>query len=229
MEPINSLDHLRLVDPLSAWWVALVVFIVMVIIAITNVSSPRKWRILGQALFRMRLGKQTLREDIDLQDRTLLGLLFCSVLIMGMFAWQVFIYLGIPGSPSYPTWVLLITAVVIIQSLALRAAATIMRVDSGLGEHLYSGLMVFILAGLVLLPLSVLIAYRPEWRYELLIGGGVVTVLLLLFRWIRGVWIGIGEGVPVRYIIIYLCTTEILPLLLLVDALRRPIPSLINL
>ena len=229
MQPVNSLDHLRYIDPMSAWWVALVLLVVFIIIAITNVSSPRKWRLLGQALFQMRLGKQTLREEIDLQDRTLLGLLFCSVLVMGLFAWQVFIYLDIPGSPGYLVWVFLIAAVVFIQSLVLRIAAMIMRVDNGLGEHLYSGLLVFILAGLVLLPLAVLIAYRPEWRYELLVAGGVVTVVLLLFRWLRGVWIGIGEGVPVRYIIIYLCATEILPLLLLVDALRRPIPSLINL
>lgn len=229
MEPNSHLDSLRYEDPMGAWWVATVLLVVLVIIAITNVSSPRKWRLLGQALFQLRLGKQTLREEIDLQDRALLGLLFCSVLIMGMFAWQVFVYFNIPGSPAYLTWVFLIAAVVFVQSLALRTAAMILRVDNGLGEHLYSGLMVFILAGLVLLPLAVLIAYRPEWRHELLIAGGVVTCLLLLFRWLRGVWIGIGEGVPFRYIIIYLCTTEIMPLLLLVDALRRPIPSLINL
>ena len=132
MQPVNSLDHLRYIDPMSAWWVALVLLVVFIIIAITNVSSPRKWRLLGQALFQMRLGKQTLREEIDLQDRTLLGLLFCSVLVMGLFAWQVFIYLDIPGSPGYLVWVFLIAAVVFIQSLVLRIAAMIMRVDLSL-------------------------------------------------------------------------------------------------
>ena len=42
----------------------------------------------------------------------------------------------------------------------------------------------------------------------------------LAYRWLRGVWIGLGEGVPLRYIILYFCAAELMPVLLAVHAWR---------
>jgi hypothetical protein len=51
--------------------------------------------------------------------------------------------------------------------------------------------------------------------------GLAVVGFMLLYRWVRGTWIGVGEGVPVRYIIVYFCAAEILPVLLTIGALRQ--------
>lgn len=221
-------DQLRHMDPLNAWWVTVLLLFVLVVIAITNVSSPRKWRLLAQAMFRMRLGRTTLREEIDLRDRTLVGLLIAAVCVLGMFAWQAASRTGFPDAPSYPVWAGMVAGLVLLHSVLIIIIGAIMRVDNGLLEYMFTGLLIFILAGMVLLPVVALVAYRPEWRGHLLLSGGVLLGLLLIYRWVRGAWIGWGEGVPGRYIIIYLCTAEIVPLLLLIDILRQPLPSLFH-
>ena len=50
--------------------------------------SQKRRRLLWGATVRARLGRQTLREDIDLQDRTLIALVLVSVLITGLFGYQ---------------------------------------------------------------------------------------------------------------------------------------------
>lgn len=219
-------DRLRAIDPLSAEWVTFVLLGVAVLLALTNLNSPRKWRLVAQAIFRMRLGRQTLREEIDLQDRTLIGLLVAAAGVIALFTWQALIQAGGPKVPAYLTLLGAVTGIVIMQALFLKLTAGLMQVDHGLGEFLYTGLLLFILMGAALLPLTVLMAYHPAWRTSAVTLGFAAIALLFLYRWVRGAWIGLGEGVPIRYIFLYLCTAEILPVLLLLKASRHPVTPL---
>jgi hypothetical protein len=215
-----STDQLRTIDPLNAEWVTIVLLAVVLVLALTNVSSPRKWRLLAQATFRMRLGRQTLRDEVDLRDRTLVGLLLLAVAVLAMFGWQAdTLSAGGPGM-DYPEWLGLVAAVVLVQLLVLAVLGGLLRTDGGLAEHIYTGLLLFVLGGLVLLPVVAVVAYRAEWRWSALPVGAVLLVLLLIYRWVRGGWVGWVVGTPLRHIIIYLCAAEILPVLLLISALR---------
>ena len=229
MLALALVDQPRAVDPLNAEWVTVVLLAVFALLAMTNLSSPRKWRLLAHAMFRMRLGRQALREEVDLQDRTLLGLLLAAAGIIALYAWQMLVQAG--GGNEVPTYLGLIgivAGVVITQSLLLRLVGGVLQVDHGLDEFLYTGLLLFILMGAVLLPITVVIAYRVEWRSGALAVGAGLIGLLLLYRWVRGAWIGVGEGVSLRYIILYLCTAEILPVLLVLRASQHSITTLLN-
>ncbi|MEO8588825.1 MAG: DUF4271 domain-containing protein [Flavobacteriales bacterium] len=229
MLALAQLDHPRPVDPLNAEWVTIVLLAVFALLAMTNLSSPRKWRLLAHAMFRMRLGRQALREEVDLQDRTLIGLLLAAAGIAALFTWQAMVHTG--GGvevPSYLALVGLFAGGVLAQGLLLRSLSGLLQVDHGLDEFLYTGILLFILLGAVLLPLTVLIAYQVEWRSTALVVGAIAVGLLFLYRWVRGVWIGVGEGVPFRHILFYLCAAEILPVLLLLRAYRHPITPLLN-
>ncbi len=218
MEQEAPLDHLRSVDPLSAEWVTVVLIGVIFLMALINMSSPRKWRLLGQSMFRMRLGKQALREEMDLQDRAFLGLLLVGTTILSLFCWQVMSVRGL--GTAFPSLMLLVAGVVVGHYLILRVVGGLMRSSPGIEEYLYTGFLIFILSGLVLLPIVVLIAYRTALRPGAILVGAGALVLLLLYRWLRGAWIGVGEGVPLRYIILYFCAAELLPVLLVMDHWR---------
>lgn len=212
------MDHLRSIDPLSAEWVTVALIGVIVLMALINVSSPRKWRLLGRSMFSMRLGKQALREEMELQDRAFLGLLLVGTTVLSLFAWQVMTVRGV--GTAFPQLMLLVGGVVVGHYLMLRVVGSLMGSSLGIEEYLYTGFLIFILSGLVLLPVSILIAYRATWRpWAIAVGVGAV-VLLLLYRWLRGAWIGVGEGVPLRYIILYFCAAELLPVLLVLDHWR---------
>lgn len=228
MLALALVDHPRAVDPLNAEWVTVVLLAVFALLATTNLSSPRKWRLLTHAMFRMRLGRQALRDEVDLQDRTLLGLLLAAAGITALYAWQMLVVTGGDEVPTYLGLIGIVAGVLIAQSALLRVVGGVLQVDHGLDEFLYTGLLLFILMGAVLLPITVIIAYHVEWRTGALAVGAVLIGLLFLFRWVRGAWIGVGEGISLRYIILYLCTAEILPVLLVLRASQHPITTLLN-
>ncbi len=221
-------DRVRAMDPLNAEWVALLLLGVFSLLGLINTNSPRKWRLLSQAVFRMRLGRHALREELALRDRTFIGLLVVAVCMWSLYLWQLAVSIGVVPM-GYPEIALVMLVFVGAQVLLVRGVMFLLNSDGGLHEHLYTGLLLFILAGVLLAPLVVLIAYRPDWRAPLLWTGGVVLVSSFIFRWVRALWIGAGERVPARYIIIYLCGAEILPLFLIIHFLRRSVPSLSHL
>ncbi|MBL7953898.1 MAG: DUF4271 domain-containing protein [Flavobacteriales bacterium] len=223
---LPAADALRAADPLNAEWVTVVLLLVILLMALIQVSSPRKWRLLGRSMFSLRLGKQALREEMDLQDRAFLGLLAIGTTLLALFGWQV-MELQRAGS-SFPSLVGVVLAVVLGHYVLLRILGNMLRIDHGMQEYVYTGFLLFILAGLLVLPLVVFIAYQPTWRSWAVAGGGLVLGLLLLYRWLRGVWIGLGEGVPLRYIILYFCAAELIPVLLVIDHWRNTSSLLSN-
>jgi len=72
----------------------------------------------------------------------------------------------------------------------------------------------------VALPVSVLAAYQPVLRFWLIALGLGLLAAGLLYRWLRGALIGLGEGVPLRFLLLYICAAEIGPLALALSALR---------
>ncbi|HOY29916.1 MAG TPA: DUF4271 domain-containing protein [Flavobacteriales bacterium] len=223
---LPAADVLRAADPLNAEWVTVVLLLVVLLMALIQVGSPRKWRLLGSSMFSMRLGKQALREEMDLQDRAFLGLLAIGTTLLALFGWQV-MELQRAGS-SFPTLVGVLVAVVLGHYVLLRVLGNMLRIDHGMQEYVYTGFLLFILAGLLVLPLVVFIAYQPTSRSWAVAGGGLLLGLLLLYRWLRGVWIGLGEGVPLRYIILYFCAAELIPVLLVIDHWRNTSSPLSN-
>jgi len=218
-------DTLRASDPLNAEWVTVVLLFVVVLLALINVSSPRKWRLVGRSMFQMRLGKQTLREEMDLQDRAFLGLLLVGCTVLALFGWQFMTISGVPS--AFPALTLAVLGVVLGHYLLLRLVGALMRTSPGVDEYLYTGFLIFILAGVVLLPVVVFGAYHAAWRPGALLVGWGLIVLLLLYRWFRGAWIGVGEGIPLRYIILYFCAAELIPILLGIQQWRNT-PSLLS-
>lgn len=216
------MDHVRAADPLSAEWVTVVLLVVVTLMVLINVGSPRKWRLLGRSMFQMRLGRQALREEMDLQDRAFIGLLVVGATVLALFAWQALTLSG--RGAAFTTLILAVGGIVVLHYVLLRSVGLLMRSTTGVEEYLYTGFLLFILAGVLLLPLVVFMAYRAPWRSWVLMAGLVLLGFMLLYRWFRGAWIGLGEGIPIRYIILYFCAAEILPVLLAVHHWRSTPP-----
>ncbi len=213
----------RFSDPLGSEWVTAMLLLVVVLLAYTNVASPKKWRLLWGAFFTLRLGRQVMREDIDLQDRTLIGLLFAGLLVVSLFAYQATVLLGVPGTGLVVFARLLagVVGVMVGQFLLLWLVGVLFRGDGGLQEYLYTLVLITVMLGMVLLPVALLMAYQPGMRPYLLPVGLLLMVAMVLYRWVRAVVIGVGEGVPPRHVFLYLCAAEMLPVALAFHAAVR--------
>lgn len=223
------MDTLRATDALGADWVVAVLLLVMGVLAWVNMVSPKKWRLLAGSFFGFRLGKQLMRDELDLQDRTLVGLLAMSSALVALFAYQSLVLHGWigPGPAAYGRAFLVVMAVMVAQVLLVRGLGSLLKVDSGLAEYLYTLVLFDVVLGLLLVPVTTVLAfpYRPEWRLWSWRVGLLLVALVILFRWVRAAVIGVGEGVPLRYIFIYLCTAEILPAALAYEQARHFVPT----
>jgi hypothetical protein len=216
---------LRAHDALAADWVAALLASCLLVLATISIGSPRKWRLLRQAAFRMRIGRQALRDETDLGDRSILGLLTVAVISMGLFLWQCAALYRPDLQATFGLVVAGVAAVLLAQGIALRLSSLLAGADGGTREHLFTGTLLHTATGLALLPIAVLMAYQVSWRPALTAAGLGLLALAAAFRWLRGAWIGAGEGVSPRYIILYLCAAELLPFLLAWHALRQSLPS----
>lgn len=210
----------RAIDPLSADWVAGVLLSCMLVLAAIHMGAPRIWRLLRGATFRLRLGRQALREDAEGGNRDLLGLQAVAAGSLGLLLWQAARVLVGASPPAYMYVALGTAAVMAGQSAALRLAGWLARADAGIAEFRFTGMLLWIALGIGLLPVLALSAYHPEWRVALLRLGLGALALGFGYRWLRAMAIGMGEGVPLRYVLLYLCAAEILPLALALRALR---------
>lgn len=217
----------RATDPLGGEWVTLLLLIALMTLAWINVLSPRKWRLLWSAAVRIRLGRQTLREEVQLQDRTLVALVLVSVLVTGLFGHQFAVSRGMmrPGFAGSMLVTAIVLAIVMAQTLVLRLIAILFHTDQGSGEYLRVSLLMQVVIGMVLLPITMLGAYQAGWRQALGVIGAAAIAVLVLARWVRALAIGRGHGNSLRSILLYLCAAEILPAAIALRSLQRLLPD----
>jgi len=218
------MDESRALDPLAVDWTLAILLVSIALLGWINLVSPRKWPLILRSVFSYRLGRQSLRDELDLQDRSLISLLIMACGVSALFATQVAVLSG-GAENSFLLWLRMfgtVVGVVVVQVMVLRSMAVLFQGDGGITEYLYTALVFHIAAGLVLLPFTALLAYPHEvgWRGWLALAAGVLLALITLFRWLRAALVGWGEGVPLRYILIYLCALEFLPVAILLEHLR---------
>ena len=73
--------------------------------------------------------------------------------------------------------------------------------------------------GLLLILLTLYIQYGAYLNYEVLVGTVILSTIFAIYQEMRGVLIAFSNKVSPFYIILYLCTLEILPLIILLKYL----------
>ena len=227
------MDHLRSVDALGSGWLAGMLLLALGILAWVNMVSPKQWSALLRSFGALRLGKHRLREDLDLRDRTLTGLVVLSTFVIAIFAYQVLLFHGWiqQGIMEFGQILIVVSIVTIAQVALVRAISVLPSTDGGTEEYLYTVIVVHVVMGLLLLPVVTVMSFPGQvaWRGWAWIVGVAIVTLTLIFRWIRATSIGAGNGVPLRYIFIYICAFEILPVALALEHARQFVPPSHNL
>ena len=118
---------------------------------------------------------------------------------------------------------LLVAGSVGLKHLVLGAYARLFPVRREVGRYAFVLMVFSILAGLVLVPVNLLVSYAPPaWRPTFLYGGLGLLTLLYVLHLLRGLFIAnrfLGQR-PL-HILLYICTIEIAPLLLIYRYLRN--------
>lgn len=226
------MDELRVVDALGSGWLAGVLILAVGMLAWVNMVSPRQWVVLSRSFGALRLGRHRLREELDMRDRTLTGLAVMSTIVIALFGYQVFLYHEWiqPGIMGFLRVLLVVTVVMVAQVALLQTIRLLPTSDGGLEEYLYTVIVFHVVLGLILLPVVTLMSFpaKVSWREWIWLAGLAIVGATVLFRWVRAVVVGMGNGTPLRYIFLYLCALEILPAALAIEQARHFVPTLHN-
>ncbi|HES59549.1 MAG TPA: DUF4271 domain-containing protein, partial [Caldithrix sp.] len=103
----------------------------------------------------------------------------------------------------------------LIRIAVLKVFGYLFKAESIISEYVHNNFIINKSMGIALIPVSVAIGYMPAiFTGTLLVAGLLILGLGNVFKAIRGYQIIIRKDVFFFYMILYLCTLEILPLLL---------------
>ncbi len=193
------------------------------VIAWKRINFPRKFRLMFSTFISNRLVRQAMREESFLSHSSSWALLFLFVLSSGMILFQMhhhgmvcLDFSGHHGILLYLELCGMVLGIYILKVLGVICMQFILTEESVLPEYLFNVLLFNKVLAFIFLPLSIAIAYMHPVITEALIWAGIsVFGAFWFYRLIRGLITGVGARVSFLYLILYLCTFEILPLIAL--------------
>jgi hypothetical protein len=210
------------------WIWSLVLLVAFILFVIVKVYSPRKLRQMFIAFVKPAAMNQLLREEYAFSDRSSILLLGLSLLIIPLFAYQAsghfpvdsFLYQfsKVRGLQTYLFALLFFFGAYLVKITVIRFLAITFSMKGAGSEYIYMILLFNKVAGLIMFPLVMMISFARQLNPDFaLYGGMVILVIMLIYRTLRLIQIGIStSGVSIIYLFLYLCTLEILPFVVLI-------------
>jgi hypothetical protein len=183
----------------------------------------RIFRQLYTAFYNLTTTNQIVRDESVLLLRASLILSIISYMLMGLFLYQISIFLDwdmgvLQGGLMRFVFLSLSVAIAYsVKMILLRFLSTVFDLEKPVALYIFNVFLMIMMIGLLLLPINILIAYGPfQYRYWILLIALGIIALLFVYRLVRaiGIWIGI-PGFSLFYLFLYLCTFEIAPLLII--------------
>jgi len=201
------------------WLTGLLLLVVLVLSWVKVNYGKRIPRLFG-AILNTRLLRQLMREELVFSHRASIGLMGCFLIVFSLLLYEADKLFGLQlfladGVVLWAGYLALAVLMIALKSLSVLVVQGLSGGDFGLGEYQYTSILVFKASGLILLPFIMLGAYlsQESARYAVIFGGAVYSIGLIV-RLLRGLLGAVGNRVPLFYIFLYLCTLEILPLVL---------------
>ncbi len=207
------------------WMIGVVVFIV-VVLAYTRMVYAKRLSRLFNSMVRIQILRQVMREELVFSHRASVLLLINFVLIMALIVYLGGVYfewsfLDEGGLAKFMIIAGIIAGVYIGKLLLSRIMRWLLGDNGLIREYLFELFLINKATGVVLLPLAICLVFVNIGKLNWIIG--FVTFIItgfFVFRIIQGLRLTTSYRVSWVYIILYLCTLEILPFLFLFGALE---------
>jgi hypothetical protein len=206
-------------------WITIVLLICLFIFAWIQTTSSKRFNQIIRAVVQPHHINQLERDGNIFKERITLGLGLIYYLVTSIFIFLVFTeYNTVPAGMTN----IVFTGIVFmglfvyqfIKSSLIHLSGVIFGTSESARKYQLIILIFNNMIGILLVPVT-LIAFYWESAY-MLIAGIVIVSLLLSYRVIRGFLTGQdNKSYSLFYLILYLCTLEILPLLLLFKAISK--------
>ena len=171
------------------------------------------------AMWNFQLGSKFLRDQGIFSRRVSLVLNINFLLIFGLFIYLVLTHFNInPFSLkpilAYLTYTFILTIILLTRYILILLTGQIFNRQTLFREYLYHILIIYKNLGIFFIPVVFCIVYINEnLRIYFIILALVLIALAYVFRFFKGFQLIIKKDALIFYLILYLCTLEILPVL----------------
>jgi len=222
LSPVNS-NPIPLNRRTPDWFTIIVIF---VIIAFTwiRVFYFKINKQLTAAFFSNSIANQVVRDENILVQRASILMSFVFYLSASLFIYQVSIFfnwdypfLG-EGLLRFFVVSLLVAFAYSFKMVLLKGLGEIFNLDRPVASYIFNIFLINNMLGLMLIPVVVAIAFVFTYSVGIVIYTGVVLVIIaFIYRLVRAftIWLTL-PGVSIFYLILYFCTLEIAPLVILI-------------
>jgi hypothetical protein len=206
-------------------WITIVFVVCLFIFAWIQTSYAKRLNQIFRAVAQSHHVNQLERDGNIFKERIALGLGLNYYLISSIFIFQILREFGIvpAGFNTFSITGIIFIALLVFQSLksfVIYTSGVIFNTTESARQYQLIILIFNYIIGIVLLPVVVIAFYWNSVAF--LISGIIIVSLLLLYRIARGFLTGQdNKSYNLFYLFLYLCTLEILPLLLIFKAISK--------
>ncbi len=205
------------------WFTLLIVFVIISFTWI-RVFYFRIFRQLTAAFFSNSISNQVVRDENILIQRASVLMSFVFYLSASLFIYQVSIYfkwnypfLG-EGFLRFLIVSLMLAFAYSFKMVLLKGLGEIFELDRPVASYIFNIFLINNMLGLILIPVTIASAFVVTLSTGFVIYTGIALVIIaFIYRLVRAftIWVTL-PGVSIFYLILYFCTLEIAPLLILV-------------
>lgn len=215
-EPVNNKAN-------NPDWFSIILIILVIAFTYIKFNYDRIFKQLLNAFLSTNASNQIIREENVMVQRASIILSSIFYLAGGLFLYQLADYyswslMGISHEFSrFLVFSLILAFVSPLKMIVLKILGFIFDSDKLTSSYSFNIFLINNILGLVLIPLITIFAYFPYQSGSTILHSGIVIVsLAFLYRLIKGysIWQSSGHF-PVLYFILYLCSLEIAPILVL--------------
>ena len=200
--------------------------LVLVVIGFTWIKAYyfKVFRQLMSAFFSNTVANQMVRDENILVQRASIIMSFIFYLTASLFIYQVSVYFNwdypflSDGIVRFLVICLIVAFTYSFKMVLLKALGELFNIDKPVATYIFNIFLINNVMGLVLVPVVLTIAYVVTYSTSYVIYTGITLVIIsFIYRMVRAfiIWLSL-QGVSFFYLILYFCTLEIAPLLIII-------------
>jgi len=209
----------------STDWITILLLVCLLLFAWIQTVSHKRFAQIFKAVMQPHSVNQLEREGNLFRERITLSLGAIYYIVGSVFIFQLFnAFYTLPGEIDNLSFTALILGVLfsyqMLKSLLIYTSGIIFKTAESSRYYQLNTLIFNQITGIVIFPFAIMALYWENTTF--LIIGGVIVSLLFGYRLFRGILTGMAnKNYNLLYLFLYLCTLEILPLLLLLKVISK--------
>jgi hypothetical protein len=204
----------------SSDWIFMVILTGFLLLTITRFYYEKRLGLLTSAVFSRTSANLLIRESHVMRHQSFIYLIIIYLISITLLLYQSFRYFDPGAAASWQDALLYLEitgafiAFFIIKITLIRLTGFIFKNPDTASEYIQNIFIFNLFGGIILLPLLLMIGFGSA-RAFLYAAFGIMALLMIL-RFIRGFFIGLSDHkFSLFHLFLYLCTLEILPVLII--------------